>query len=185
MQLQAKYVILGLLRKRAMSGYEIKKNFEGPFSFFFDASYGSIYPTLTKLEQEGLISKTTIRQEDRPNKHEYALTAEGQRMLARYLESELLADSIRSDLCMKLYFGEFASESLVLEWVEAGLRRSEAALDQLRQMEQEYGSEMTRTQRLSLEIGIQYHQGRYDTLREGARSLRGGNEANGEGGPLE
>ena len=48
---------LGILSLGDATGYEIKKLVaEGSFSFFSEASYGSIYPALTKLTDEGLVS---------------------------------------------------------------------------------------------------------------------------------
>lgn len=172
MQLQAKYVVLGLLSNRPMSGYEIKKHFEGNFSFFFDASYGSVYPTLNKLEQEGFISKTTIRQEDRPNKHEYELTPSGKQLFESYLRSPLLEDSIRSDLCMRLYFGEFADERTVVEWIETGIRRHEDTASTLRGIREQFKERMSMAQALSLQIGIDYHQNICTTLLQGLEQMK-------------
>ena len=40
-------ICLGVLSMGEATGYEIKKLFEdGPFSHFYDAGYGSIYPAL-------------------------------------------------------------------------------------------------------------------------------------------
>ena len=45
---------LGILSFREATGYEIKKMVEdGMFSHFIDASYGSIYPALTQMLNEG------------------------------------------------------------------------------------------------------------------------------------
>ncbi|MEO1142750.1 MAG: helix-turn-helix transcriptional regulator, partial [Pseudomonadota bacterium] len=49
-------LILAILNFEDASGYEIKKeSSEGAFSYFVDISYGSIYPTLAKLEADGLV----------------------------------------------------------------------------------------------------------------------------------
>ena len=49
-------LILAILNFQDATGYEIKKqSTEGPFSYFVDVSYGSIYPTLSRLEKEGLV----------------------------------------------------------------------------------------------------------------------------------
>lgn len=67
-------VILGILNSGPHSGYEIKRQFEERFSFFFNASYGSIYPTLSKFEKEKLITKKTVKHEGKPNKNVYTIT---------------------------------------------------------------------------------------------------------------
>jgi len=49
-------LILAVLNFGDATGYEIKKqSTEGAFSFFVDISYGTIYPTLAKLEAEELV----------------------------------------------------------------------------------------------------------------------------------
>ena len=49
------YVILGMLRKGAKSGYEIKAKADISTRFFWAISYGQIYPELKRLERAGLI----------------------------------------------------------------------------------------------------------------------------------
>ncbi|WP_159883648.1 PadR family transcriptional regulator [Paenibacillus puerhi] len=164
MQLQAKYVILGLLSTRTMSGYEIKKSFEGDISFFFDASYGSVYPTLNKLEKEGLIVKTTIVQTDRPNKHEYAVTEAGKEALSDYMKGPLIEDQVRSDLTMRLYFGQKAGESEMAGWIRQGLEQHRAKLAELILLMEEHQAHMPRSTKLSLQYGIDYHQGQVNAL---------------------
>ena len=42
----ATYVLLGLLSHNPMTGYDIKKSVATRMSYFWDLSYGQIYPTL-------------------------------------------------------------------------------------------------------------------------------------------
>ena len=57
------------------SGYEIKKGIEdGMFSHFIDASFGSIYPALTQLAGEGLLTVRAEEQSGKPDKKVYAIT---------------------------------------------------------------------------------------------------------------
>ena len=48
-------VILGFLRFRARSGYDIKQAVEVSTRFFWGASFGQIYPELKRLERGGLV----------------------------------------------------------------------------------------------------------------------------------
>lgn len=45
------YVILGFLCEKDMTGYEIKQKMTISTSNFIDASFGSIYPMLKKMEK--------------------------------------------------------------------------------------------------------------------------------------
>lgn len=68
---------LGVLTMGDATGYEIKKIFEDRLDLIFHASYGSIYPALNRLTDEGLVSCEEFVQEKRPDKKIYSITAKG------------------------------------------------------------------------------------------------------------
>ena len=49
-------VILGLLAHDDLTGYDIKKRIDGAISFFWKGSFGSIYPALSAMEKDGLVT---------------------------------------------------------------------------------------------------------------------------------
>src|SRR6266540_1482322 len=49
------YVVLGMLRENARTGYEIKQVVDNSTRFFWAASYGQIYPELKELAKRGLV----------------------------------------------------------------------------------------------------------------------------------
>ena len=66
MTMNVRSLCLGILSTGEASGYEIKKDIEeGMFSHFIDASFGSIYPALTQLAGEGLV---TVREQEQTGK---------------------------------------------------------------------------------------------------------------------
>lgn len=89
---------LGYLSKRDATGYEIKKDFEeGNFSHFMEASFGSIYPALSQLAAEGLV---TVRQEEQPGKPDrkvYSITEQGLAALTRALSVLPARDRYKSE----------------------------------------------------------------------------------------
>jgi DNA-binding PadR family transcriptional regulator len=64
--------ILALLRGRSMYGYEILKELRELYRDVWEPQTGSIYPSLRRLEENGL-----IRSEEREGTNYYALTGEG------------------------------------------------------------------------------------------------------------
>ncbi len=54
--MNTKELCLGALFLGDASGYEIKQRFETTFSHFQQASFAAIYPALTRLKAEGLVS---------------------------------------------------------------------------------------------------------------------------------
>ena len=57
---KSKYAIMGMLSMGPMSGYDIKKRFEKSLSYFWNESYGQIYPILRKLAVVAPNSPATV-----------------------------------------------------------------------------------------------------------------------------
>ena len=72
-----KYVILRLLAEKPRHGYEIIKEMEERFSGAYAPSAGTVYPTLTLLEDLGYATVTP----QEGGKKVYAITPEGEKYL--------------------------------------------------------------------------------------------------------
>src|SRR5256885_17054267 len=81
----SRYAILGVLSRRAMSGYDVKKLIERSIAHFWNESYGQIYPILNRLAAEGLAERRRERQRGRAGRHVYSLTPQGPPGLERGL----------------------------------------------------------------------------------------------------
>lgn len=98
---------LGMLAFGEASGYEIKKEFEqGPSRHFLDASFGSIYPALTRMTEEGLLDCRVEPQDKRPDKKVYSLTAAGWGALDAAIFSPVAPDRIKSDFSFVMLFAD-------------------------------------------------------------------------------
>ena len=75
-----KHYILKLLSDRPMHGYEIMDEVEKRSNGFWRPSAGSIYPTLTWLEDRGLIEEVPSAEKER-GKKAYRITERGQGVL--------------------------------------------------------------------------------------------------------
>jgi PadR family transcriptional regulator AphA len=103
--MDVKTICLGVLSLGDATGYEIRKTFEdGPFSHFFDASYGSIYPALGKLLADGLVSLSKAEPSGRSDKKVYSLTDAGHAALRAALSEPPGRDRIRSEYLVHLFF---------------------------------------------------------------------------------
>lgn len=119
---------LAILYDKEASGYEIRKmSTEGEYSFFVEASYGSIYPALQRLESEGLVISHIETHEGRPAKKVYKITETGRETFRNTLFEPLNQDVFRSEF---LFFARFAS-ILPAELVERRLNERLADLDEL------------------------------------------------------
>jgi len=93
---KSQYAVLGLLGMDAMSGYDIKKKFEKITSNFWNESYGQIYPILKRLAAKGFATKSIEKQDGKPDRHIYALTEKGRKVLQSWLTEPVARPPDRS-----------------------------------------------------------------------------------------
>ena len=94
-------VCLAILNFRDASGYEIKKLVtESHYSHFADASFGSIYPALGKLERDALVSQREEREPGHPPRKVYSITEAGRETLLGQLAEPAREDVFRSEFLM-------------------------------------------------------------------------------------
>lgn len=110
-------VILGLLSHEPMTGYEIKKRMDTTLHFFWNASFGSIYPTLNTLVGDGMVTKMDTPQQGR-EKITYTITDAGRVRLREWLALPVTKDELRYETLLKLFFGGEAGADITLEHIE-------------------------------------------------------------------
>ena len=109
-------VILGLLRHESLTGYEIKKRMDTTLKFFWSASYGSIYPTLNSLVDNGMVTKLETTDNGR-DKVIYTITNEGKDYLKKWLTFPVTKDELKYETLLKVFFGGEIGSSVTLEHV--------------------------------------------------------------------
>jgi PadR family transcriptional regulator, regulatory protein AphA len=99
------HIILGLLQRRSMTGYDLKNGcFDKEIAHLWAADQAQIYRTLDKLvEQEWVVYEIEI-QHDRPNRKVYSLTAAGAEELLRWLQQSQPLPNLREPLLVQLFF---------------------------------------------------------------------------------
>ncbi|GAA0340222.1 PadR family transcriptional regulator [Oceanobacillus sp. FSL W7-1293] len=113
------YAILGILTTNCRSGYEIKQFIDNSLNHFWKISYGQIYPTLKRLEEEGLATVQTSAQEGKPERKEYFLTEKGKEVLKNWLEKPLKQLPVeRNEVLLKLFFGRHQTKEQSLYLLE-------------------------------------------------------------------
>jgi PadR family transcriptional regulator PadR len=79
----AEVLILGLLARRALHGYEIAKRIEEHSSGVLDFHVASLYPMLYRLERRGWIEGRWVEKHGQRRRRYYRLTAAGRRALPK------------------------------------------------------------------------------------------------------
>jgi len=78
--------ILGLLKERAMHGYQLKKRLAETLGSFWQVSYGSLYPALRRLQRDGAVEMTFPQEDVARRKNVYRITPEGEETFRELLE---------------------------------------------------------------------------------------------------
>jgi DNA-binding PadR family transcriptional regulator len=122
-----RYAILGFLSVQPMSGYDLKKAFDGSVGHFWTADQAQIYRTLTRLTDDGLVETSRIAQEGKPDRKEHRLTSDGWAELDTWLASPEQPQPTREPFLLKVFFaGRLDREpvrQMLAHRVEAGERQ--------------------------------------------------------------
>jgi DNA-binding PadR family transcriptional regulator len=78
--------ILGLLKERSMHGYQLSKRLTDTLGGFWRVSYGSLYPSLKRLEKQGAVEQVFDQQEVGRRKNVYRITETGEGLFRDLLE---------------------------------------------------------------------------------------------------
>lgn len=122
------YTILGCLTVEPMSGYDIKQFVDDCIAHFWSESYGQIYPTLGRLEEEGLIEGRTEPGERGRDKRVYRITDAGREELEDWLREPAEPGNARYEHSLKLFFGYNADPKTSLAHIRDLRERTEDAL---------------------------------------------------------
>jgi len=128
-------ICLGILTRGDATGYEIKKLFEDDgYQHFVEASFGSIYPALNRMTDEGLVSVREELQEKRPDRKVYSITASGRRALIASLMKPLPEDRHRSPFIFAMLFADLLPPARVSQMLNDYIAQAESKLAQLNEV---------------------------------------------------
>ena len=108
-----RFVFLALLAPGPSHGYELKRRYDGLFGAVWEPiNIGQIYVTLGRLEKDGLVTHTAVRQEKGADRKDYELTELGRKALDGWLEEPPDVPLPKSDLLLKLVAGSLAGSPI-------------------------------------------------------------------------
>ncbi len=117
---RTKVALLGFLSWGTMSGYDLRKLIDGSISYFWNESYGRIYPMLARLVSEGLASVEKTESEGGRPRNIYSLSATGRAELDEWLANPSVpSQPVRDERLLKLFFGARVSPAVSIQLVEA------------------------------------------------------------------
>lgn len=131
---RTRFVILGLLTQAPGSAYALRQRIAESVGHFWQESYGQLFPTLARLEAEGLVRGVEHHDGNR-RRRDYQITDAGRTALAGWLKELPAPQPERNELLLKVFFAsEGDIDALSRRLIDAGLE-ADAQLDRLRGIE--------------------------------------------------
>jgi len=143
--------ILGLLKERPMHGYDLKQRLDAILGFAWHPSYGSLYPMLRKLEERGLITKSSVSKGLGPQKQMYTLTPQGEMGLRELLLSETSSDRLHLKI---LFFDQLTAHERKDILIRARQQRAKT-LEKLETERAKRTESLSKYQRALLDHGLE------------------------------
>lgn len=137
--MDVKTLCLGLLSIHEACGYDLKKEFESIFKHFYSAGYGSIYPALADLAENGLISCREIPQNGKPDRKTYSITAAGRKAFDSALLNTHPQHKMRSEFLAMLYFANLMEPDRLRALLDDRVTALRDAVLHIDQIEKEWG----------------------------------------------
>lgn len=164
-------MLLGFLLRGSKTGYELRKVFALSFSFFSGLSYGSIYPALKRMEQEGLITMQLEIQDGSPNRKVYTITDSGRETFFQALKEPLHFEKQRNGFLTRLFFFAHLSQEERI----GSARQYLASVTQLREELEAAGPEIQRRadryQYLCYQFGLRFFEDLSNNLSQVIHAL--------------
>jgi len=149
-----RHFILGLVNRQPMSGYDIKR-FLKSLSWLIDSpSFGSLYPALHALLENGLVTVEVVSRQDKPPRKIYSITESGRRVLQEWLGQPIGSGVSLKAFLMRLVLASNLSQAGLVAYLEQ--RRAQVAAHQLdlEQTARVIDEGMDLGERLALEYGL-------------------------------
>lgn len=155
------YIILGYLMNGEMSGYDLKRWMSYCTSNFFDASYGSIYPALKRLEEKGFINfRETI--EGGKLKKLYSINEIGKVYFLHWLEAPIVFAKTKQDHLVKIFFYDQLPKETAISNLKNLIKQVEPVLKYLENhkcdIEAKYDTNRYFFQFSTIDYGIGYYR---------------------------
>lgn len=147
-------VVLGLLARHSMSGYDIRRRLGGLPWLVDSPSFGSLYPGLHTLLADGLVTVEVIPNESRPPRKIYSITEAGRMALQEWAGQPVQPDSSLKEFVMRLVLAGSLSPTGLNDYLEQRLEQVAAIQPELREAVTAASDNGDLGQRLTLDYGL-------------------------------
>jgi PadR family transcriptional regulator, regulatory protein AphA len=100
------FAILGLLSWSPLSGYDLKKMFVDSVALYWSGNNNEIYKALVELHKNGLVTRETQYQENRPPRKVYSITEKGLEELRKWVLTDPKVAHIKHTFLIQLAWAD-------------------------------------------------------------------------------
>lgn len=154
------FIILGFLMCGETSGYDLKQWMTKSTSYFFDASFGSIYPALKRLTQKKMVTFHEVVEGSKYKKL-YRITDAGKKAFMDWVEEPIVFEKSKQDHLVRIFFYEFLSKKEAIEKLKNLVCQVEPVAKELteqkRETEREYDIYQFYYRYAAMGYGVEYY----------------------------
>jgi PadR family transcriptional regulator, regulatory protein AphA len=116
------YILLGILEKQPMHGYDLHKEVAAlqGISLIWSVKQSQLYALLDKLETQGLLNSTLVPGEAHPQRKEFKLSSAGHDALHTWMQTPVShTRDMRQEFLARLYFAKRTGKAPALHLIRA------------------------------------------------------------------
>ncbi len=165
-------------RDKALSGYDLAKEFNSSVGFYWKTTHQQIYRELARLEKDSLVTSEIIKQKDRPDKKLYFITDKGRRFLVEWIALPSKPTPIKEDMLVKMYVGFLVPKNILIEELERLKKEHSEKLKLYKEYEKTFFSDVKKLpdkgkyRYLNLRMGINFESGHIKWFEEAINFLK-------------
>ncbi len=126
-----RFALLALLSSRAMTGYDVSKQFSQSVAHVWHAPDSQIYPELRRMSEEGLLEVETVKWGSRGEKKEYHVTDAGFAAFREWINDPIEIRRQRDPAFLKAAYLEWADPECTREEMRSQIAFYTSLLDML------------------------------------------------------
>lgn len=139
--MNVKGICLAILFRGDTTGYDIRKaSSEGDYSYFAEASFGSIYPALNRLEADGLVTCRLEPQDGKPARKVYSITDAGRQAFLEELSEPPKPDVYRSAFLLVAIYARLLGPEVIERALDLRMTQLREELKQMAECEKSCAS---------------------------------------------
>lgn len=111
--------LLGLLKRKPRTGYDLSKIVAKTTSFYWNATSTQVYQSLKRMAEKGWVHVETIVQTGKPSRQVYHLNDSGQEAFMKWLQAAPETPTQKEPFLVQMYFLNMLCKTEIIEKLEA------------------------------------------------------------------